>query len=147
MLREKWFHPLPLHTQIQTYVSVIRPFQRSPDVEQNSGGVSKNTAESIPTSLEIFKIKATPKQNMIIHQLYILSPVSTYSVVVVVTISWGDLLGWMLDRPVPESSRLGYAQDIVEAARSDPSLADEIYLQAKDEISFLRNSKNKFLIK
>mmetsp|Transcript_40494 Transcript_40494/g.109446 ORF Transcript_40494/g.109446 Transcript_40494/m.109446 type:complete len:1073 (-) Transcript_40494:203-3421(-) len=45
------------------------------------------------------------------------------------------LLGWMSDRPMPDCQRLGYGQDIVDAAKSDPALADETYVQVMKQLT------------
>merc|ERR1712137_1509116 len=45
-----------------------------------------------------------------------------------------DILVWMTDRPVPESQRFGYAQDIVKAAKCSP-LVDEIYVQVMKQLT------------
>lgn len=46
-----------------------------------------------------------------------------------------NTIGWMGDRIVPEIQRCGYAQEIVETAKSDASLADEVYVQAMKQLT------------
>lgn len=46
-----------------------------------------------------------------------------------------NLLGWMSDRPVAECQRLGYAQDIVDAAKTETAFADEVYVQVLKQLT------------
>jgi len=56
-----------------------------------------------------------------------------------------DILGWMTDRPVPESQRLGYAQDIVETAKSERPLADEVYVQVMKQLESNPSVRSKLM--
>jgi len=49
--------------------------------------------------------------------------------------SFRNILGWMHDKPVPEVQRLGYAQDIVDLAKTSPDMADEIYVQLMKQLT------------
>uniref|UniRef100_A0A7S4SFA2 Myosin motor domain-containing protein n=1 Tax=Alexandrium monilatum TaxID=311494 RepID=A0A7S4SFA2_9DINO len=51
------------------------------------------------------------------------------------TVTFHSLLGWMNDRPMPDSQRLGYAQDIVDAAKADAALGDETYVQVMKQLT------------
>jgi len=46
-----------------------------------------------------------------------------------------NILGWMGDRPLPESQRLGYAQDIVQVAQVNGALADETFVQVMKQLA------------
>merc|ERR1711871_407327 len=46
-----------------------------------------------------------------------------------------NILGWMSDRPIAECQRLGYAQDIVVAAKADASLGDEVFVQVLKQLT------------
>jgi len=46
-----------------------------------------------------------------------------------------NVLGWMSDRPVAECQRLGYAQDIVDTAKTESALADEVYVQVMKQLT------------
>jgi len=46
-----------------------------------------------------------------------------------------DILGWMLDRPVPDVQRKGLAQDIIDTAKAEPDIADEIYVQVMKQLT------------
>jgi len=46
-----------------------------------------------------------------------------------------NILGWMADRPLPESQRLGYAQDIVQVAEVNGALADETFVQVMKQLT------------
>eukprot|EP00437_Effrenium_voratum_P048200 CAMPEP_0181535406 /NCGR_PEP_ID=MMETSP1110-20121109/74238_1 /TAXON_ID=174948 /ORGANISM="Symbiodinium sp., Strain CCMP421" /LENGTH=1595 /DNA_ID=CAMNT_0023666783 /DNA_START=55 /DNA_END=4840 /DNA_ORIENTATION=+ len=45
-----------------------------------------------------------------------------------------SILGWMGDRPLPETQRLGFREDIAQVAKSSPTLADEIYVQVMKQL-------------
>lgn len=49
--------------------------------------------------------------------------------------SFKNLLVWMGDKPAPEVARRGFAQVIVDLAKSDPALADEIYCQTIKQLT------------
>merc|ERR1719272_2872493 len=46
-----------------------------------------------------------------------------------------NLLVWMGDRPAPEVQRRGYAHSILDLAKSDPALTDEIYVQVMKQLT------------
>jgi len=48
---------------------------------------------------------------------------------------FSNMLGWMYDRPVPEIQRAGLMDEIVNLARQDQSLADEVYVQAMKQLT------------
>jgi len=49
--------------------------------------------------------------------------------------TYRDVLGWMGDRSIPECQRLGFAQGIVEVARQDEAMADEVYVQVMKQLT------------
>lgn len=48
--------------------------------------------------------------------------------------SFHSILSWMGDRPLPDCQRMGFREDIINMARSSPSLADEIYVQVMKQL-------------
>lgn len=46
-----------------------------------------------------------------------------------------DILGWMSDKPIPESRRLSYSHDIVAVAKSSPPMTDEVYCQVMKQLT------------
>jgi len=46
-----------------------------------------------------------------------------------------NLLGWMSDRAIPMSQRLGCSREIVEFAKSDPAVADEVFVQMMKQLT------------
>lgn len=55
------------------------------------------------------------------------------------------ILGWMSDRPIPESQRLGYAQDIVEVAKTHQGLANETYVQLMKQLTHNPSDRSRLL--
>merc|ERR1712232_342071 len=55
------------------------------------------------------------------------------------------ILGWMGDRPIPESQRLGYAQDIVEIAKTHQGLANETYVQMLKQLTNNPSERSRLL--
>jgi len=49
--------------------------------------------------------------------------------------SFHSILGWMCDRPLPECQRLGFREDIINMARTSPSMADEVYVQVMKQLT------------
>jgi len=46
-----------------------------------------------------------------------------------------DVLGWMSEKPVPETRRLSYSHDIVDTAKTSPPMSDEVYCQVMKQLT------------
>merc|ERR1712137_475173 len=56
-----------------------------------------------------------------------------------------NILGWMSDRPAPESQRLGYAQDIVDVAKTHQGLANETFCQMIKQLTHNPSQRSRLL--
>jgi len=49
--------------------------------------------------------------------------------------AYRNILGWMGDKPSPQSQRFGFSEEIVNVAKSDPGLGDEVYIQLMKQLT------------